>query len=211
MSDVNRTGKLCVGLTGGIGCGKTTVALMFQERGALIIDTDAISHQLTEAGGDAVVRIREVFGDDFVAADGAMDRGRMRALVFSDEVAKQKLENLLHPLILAVVYKDLQRTDAYPYVLIVVPLLLENPLFQLLMQRILVVDCTEQQQVERVMRRSDLSEIEVRAIMQRQATRQQRLSRADDVIHNDGDRIDLAQQVAAMHQHYFSLAMQIAN
>ncbi|MGB8516757.1 MAG: dephospho-CoA kinase [Gallionella sp.] len=202
---------LCIGLTGGIGCGKTTVAHLFQARGAFIIDTDEISHRLTQAGGEAIVQIREMFGDDFVAADGAMDRVRMRELIFSDEVAKLQLERVLHPLILTDVQQQLQQAKRAPYVLIVVPLLLENASFLTLVRRVLVVDCTEQNQVERVMQRSSLGEAQVRAIMQRQVTRQQRLSRADDLIYNDGEVSDLVAQVETLHQHYFSLGRQNAN
>jgi dephospho-CoA kinase len=185
-------GILCVGLTGGIGCGKSTVAKMFQERGAFIIDTDEIAHQLTQSQGLGIAAIRSAFGDRYIMADGALDRARMRELIFSDRVAKQKLESLLHPLIFEQAQGRLQQATQAPYVVMVVPLLLESPAFMQRVQRILVVDCAEHRQIERVLQRSKLSEAEVRAIMAQQTGRARRLNSASDVIHNDGDLIDLA-------------------
>lgn len=195
---------LCIGLTGGIGCGKSTVAQMLQQCGATIIDTDEIAHSLTRAGGGAIVAIRAAFGDRYIAEDGALDRERMRELVFADAAAKQKLEGLLHPLILEGALAQLDQARQVPYVVMVVPLLLQSPEFLRLVQRVLVVDCDELRQVERVMQRSKLSETEVRNIMAQQTGRQQRLDAAHDVIHNDGDRDDLLAQVLALHKRYLT-------
>lgn len=200
--------RLCVGLTGGIGCGKSTVAKMFQERGALIIDADEIAHQLTQADGCAIDAIRAAFGDRYITPDGSLDRAKMRELIFSDGVAKHTLERLLHPLILDQAQRQIMQVPLAPYIVMVVPLLLESPAFLQLVQRILVVDCDESRQVERVMQRSKLSEAEVRTIMAQQAPRQQRLSAANDVIHNNGGFTSLTQQVEALHNVYFAAGKQ---
>ena len=200
--------SLCVGLTGGIGCGKSAVAKIFQELGAFIIDTDEIAHRLTRADGGAIDAIRAAFGDRYIAGDGSMDRAGMRELVFSDGIAKRRLESLLHPLILDSAQVQLRQARRSPYVVIAVPLLLESPDFLRLVQRILVVDCDENRQIERVMRRSRLGEQEVRAIMAQQAGRMDRLRGAHDVIHNNGDLASLAEQVAALHNVYSAMATQ---
>ncbi len=199
---------LRVGLAGGIGCGKSTVAKMFQDLGALIIDTDAISHQLTNSSGAAIPLIREAFGDAYISTDGALDRAKMRQSVFSDAVAKQKLEALLHPLILAEVQTRLEDAEHYPYAIIVVPLLFNNPTYLQLIQRILLVDCEEQLQITRVMQRSRLSEAEVRTIIAQQTSREERLRRADDVVVNNGNLANLSSRVEALHATYISLKSQ---
>ncbi len=200
--------SLCIGLTGGIGCGKSTVAKMFQARGACVIDTDEIAHQLTGANGRAIDAIRAAFGDRYIAEDGSMNRSGMRELVFSDELAKQRLERLLHPLILDSTQAQLRQAYPAPYVVLVVPLLFGSPDFLRLVQRVLVVDCAESRQIERVMRRSQLGEPEVRAIMAQQTGRAARLRGADDVLHNDGDLASLAGQVAALHDIYSAMSAQ---
>lgn len=202
---------LRVGLTGGIGCGKSTVAEIFQQHGALIIDTDEISRQLTQANGKAISAIQTQFGEEFIAQDGVLNRSKMRSLIFSDETAKRKLENLLHPLIFQQVQQQLEQPQSAPYALIVVPLLLEKASFLSLVQRVLVVDCAEHSQVERVMRRSQLNEEEVRAIMAQQLTREMRLRGANDIINNDTDLVSLAKQVDSLHLAYFSSRMQNGN
>ena len=194
--------RLVVGLTGGIGCGKSTVAHLFAEHGAGIVDTDAISHQLTQAGGAAIPAIRASFGDHYIGDDGALDRARMRALVFSDTGARQRLEQLLHPLILEQTRAQLQQMQTSPYTIVVVPLLLQSPGYRQLVQRVLVVDCDERTQIERVMRRSRMTEAEVRAIIASQTPRAERLKLADDIIHNEGDPDNLASQIAALHRQY---------
>ena len=194
--------NLCVGLTGGIGCGKSTAAKLFQELGAFIIDTDEIAHRLTRADGRAIDAIRAAFGDRYIAEDGSMDRAGMRELIFSDGLAKRRLESLLHPMILDSAQAQLRQAEGSPYVVMVVPLLLGSPGFLRLVQRILVVDCDESRQVERVGQRSQLGEHEVRAIMAQQIGRMERLRGAHDVIHNNGDLAGLAQQVAELHNVY---------
>lgn len=197
-----------IGLTGGIGSGKSTVSDLFKEYGITTIDTDAISHHLTQPGGAAIAEIRAAFGDSSIDAKGALDRPRMRQLVFSDATAKQRLEAILHPLIRAQVLAQAEavNTGASPYLLLAVPLLFETMNYRELIQRTLVVDCAEETQIARAMRRSGLGEQEVRAIMARQIARAERLKRADDVITNDSDMDGLRRQVGFLHRRYLALS-----
>lgn len=194
--------SLIIGLTGGIGSGKSTVAALFAEHGAGIIDTDAIAHRLTQADGEAIAAIRAAFGSDYLTDDGALDRAKMRGLIFSDADAKQRLERILHPLIFEQARAQLRKLHASPYILVVVPLLPESRNFRQLVQRVLVVDCDENTQVARVIGRSRLTDNEVRAIIARQTPRAERLRLADDVIRNDAGLDRLAEQVAALHERY---------
>ncbi|HJV83581.1 dephospho-CoA kinase [Noviherbaspirillum sp.] len=197
--------RFSVGLTGGIGSGKTTVADMFHARGAAIIDTDLLAHQLTAPNGLAIPEIHAQFGEAFLTADGAMDRAKMREYVFAEPTAKARLEAILHPLIRL----ETERAAAQArgtYLVFVVPLLVESGSWRQRVSRVLVVDCAEQTQIRRVMSRSGLSEQQVRAIMAAQVSRQERLAAADDVIDNDGDAIALVPQVDRLHAAYVSLA-----
>lgn len=194
-----------VGLTGGIGCGKSTVARLFAEHGAAIIDSDEISHQLTRPGGAAIEPIRTTFGASYISADGALDRAHMRQLVFSDISAKQRLEAILHPLIRTQMLAQAEAASA-PYSLLVIPLLFETGNYLPLLQRILVVDCAEATQIARAMQRSGLAEQEVRAIMARQIPRIERLQRADDTVRNDAGLDALPPQVELLHQRYMALS-----
>ena len=195
----------CVGLTGGIGSGKSTAAGMFEALGAAVVDTDAISHELTAPDGAAMRAIREQFGPEYVADGGGLDRARMRRLVFDDEAARTKLEAILHPMI-----RELSRAGVAaaraPYVILMVPLLLETGAALDLARRVLVVDCSESRQVERATQRSRLSADEVRAIMASQLPRAARLARADDVLDNDGGMEALRRQVGKLHAKYLTLA-----
>jgi dephospho-CoA kinase len=195
----------CIGLTGGIGSGKSSAAKVFEQLGADIIDTDEISHALTRAGGAAMPLIRAEFGAEYIAADGSLDRARMRQLVFGNPAARKRLEAMLHPLI-ANETRARVAASAQPYVILAVPLLLEAGAYRDLIKRIAVVDCTEDQQIDRTMQRSGLSEAQVRAIMKAQVTREQRLARADDVLNNSGDREGLQREAAALHTKYLALA-----
>ncbi len=195
----------CVGLTGGIGSGKSAAATFFAQLGAGVVDTDEISHGLTRAGGAAVPALGAAFGAEYVTADRALDRGRMRRLIVSDPAARKKLESILHPLIRTESRARVRATRA-PYAVLVVPLLLETGSYRDVVDRVLVVDCDEQTQVERTMARSRLAADEVRAIMRMQASRDERLARADDVLSNDGDIESLRSQVAALHARYLELA-----
>ena len=193
--------RFVVGLTGGIGSGKSAVAVLFAELGADIVDTDAIAHQLTGRGGAAIEPIRAAFGGSVITPEGALDRAAMRRLVFSDPAAKQRLEAILHPMIR--VEADLRCVSAQgAYVILVVPLLVETGSYRGRVDRILVVDCAEATQVARTMARSGLTEAEVRSIMAVQASREARLAAADDVIDNDGGLEALRAQVEALHRRY---------
>jgi dephospho-CoA kinase len=198
-----------VGLTGGIGCGKTTVADLFAGLGAAVIDTDAIARSLTAPGGAAMPAILAEFGYDFATPDGALDRAKMRALAFSDPGARARLEAILHPLI-----REATATAAHtavgPYVIYVVPLLIESGSWHERVHRVLAIDCPEQLQVARVMARSSLDEAQVRAIMAAQVTRAQRLAGADDVIVNDDGLEALAPQVQRLHAFYLAETERIA-
>ena len=194
-----------VGLTGGIGSGKSVVAGLFAKRGVAVIDTDEIAHELTRPGGEAIEAIRAAFGASLIGADGALDRTAMRKLVFGDAAARKKLEAILHPLI----RKESARRRASaqsPYAILVAPLLVESGVDRSRFARVLVVDCPEAQQIERAMRRSRVSETEVRAILAAQATREQRLAQADDVIDNSGTPEALERQVSNLNETYLTLA-----
>jgi dephospho-CoA kinase len=196
--------KFVVGLTGGIGSGKSAAADEFARLGAAVVDTDAIAHELTQKGGAAVAAVERLFGPEFVA-EGAMDRKRMRERVFADASAKRMLEQLLHPMIREESARRIAASRA-PYVVHVVPLLVESADYRLRVNRVLVVDAPEEVQIERVRARSGLSADEVRAIMQTQVARAARLAAADDVIDNGGSRDALRKQVAALHQKYLQFA-----
>jgi dephospho-CoA kinase len=198
-----------VGLTGGIGSGKSAVSARLGRLGATIVDTDEVSRALTAAHGAAMPQLREAFGAAFVTAEGALDRAAMRTLVFEKPESRARLEAILHPAIR-------RETDAAlagasgPYAVLVVPLLFETGGYARRAQRILVVDCPEPVQLERTMRRSGLAADEVRRIMAAQWPRWRRLQCADDVIWNGGDEAGLDAQCARMHAFYLGNAGGIA-
>ncbi|WP_235935059.1 dephospho-CoA kinase [Undibacterium crateris] len=199
--------KFSLGLTGGIGSGKTTIANAFQALGASLIDTDLIAHALTRKDGLAIPQIREEFGDQAISGDGSMDRARMRALVFNDSAAKLRLEAILHPLIRA--QTEQAATSATgDYLIFVVPLLVESGNWKQRVDRILVVDCAEEIQITRVMQRNQLSREQVLAIMRNQASRQERLAAADDVILNQDGLHLIKPQILALHQTYLNMSAQ---
>jgi dephospho-CoA kinase len=208
MSGPTPRRPLVVGLTGGIGSGKSTVADRMVALGAALVDTDAIAHALTAPGGDALPAIRAAFGDAVIAPDGRMDRAAMRAIAFSDPSARRRLESILHPMIRARTQTGIDAAiDAHaPYVLVAVPLLVESGEARSRYDRVLVVDCPREVQIERTMRRSALSREQVESILAAQATREQRLAAADDVIDNGGDPVALDVQVQRIHSTYSSLS-----
>jgi dephospho-CoA kinase len=197
--------NLVVGLTGGIGSGKSAAADEFAAQGAVVVDTDAIARELTEKGGAAVAEIERLFGSTFLEQSGAMDRKKMRDHIFADPAAKRALEALLHPMIREESARRIAAAGG-PYVIHVVPLLVESPDYRSRVDRVLVVDCPEETQLARVRARSALSEDEVRAIMRTQVSRAERLAAAHDVIDNRGSRDALRKQVAALHQKYLQFA-----
>lgn len=196
---------LVVGLTGGIGSGKSAAAAMFEALGAGIVDTDAIAHELTAPQGAAMAAIRETFGPDYLTANGALDRARMRSRVFADPGSKRRLEGILHPLIRAEVLARARSADA-PYLIVVIPLLFETGGYPGLLQRVAVVDCSEETQIARTMARSGLARLEVEAILRAQASRTTRRAGAHDLLDNDGSLERLRVQVAELHRLYLDLA-----
>jgi len=201
--------QLVVGLTGGIGSGKSAAADEFARLGAAVVDTDLIAHELTAPGGGAIAQLRQQFGSGFIDADGAMDRKRMRELVFEDPAAKQRLESILHPLIRAESQRQVAHAFAArkaPYVVLVVPLLVESAGYRERVGRVLVVDCPEALQVARVRQRNALAEDAVRRIIASQIQRESRLAAADDIIDNSGSISAMQQQVRSLHEKYLALA-----
>jgi len=197
--------RFSVGLTGGIGSGKSAVATLLGELGASIIDTDAISHSLTAAGGAAMPAIETLFGSKYLTLEGALDRAAMRELVFSDQGARRQLESVLHPLIAQKTQVEANQANGL-YLIFVVPLLVESGRWKDRVDRILVVDCSEQLQIERVTRRNNLSAGQVEAIMATQANRAQRLAAANDVVVNETSLEALRAELEKLHQRYLGLA-----
>jgi dephospho-CoA kinase len=193
-----------IGLTGGIGSGKTTVASRFEALGASVVDTDEISHALTAAGGAAIGALREAFGERFIAASGALDRAAMRDLVFEDPRARDRLESILHPAIREATDRALAQSRG-AYAIVVVPLLFETRGYPGRVERALVVDCPEALQLERTMRRSGLAAPAVRAIMGAQWPRWRRLQSADDVVWNGGEPGALDPQCELLHRFYCTI------
>lgn len=195
---------LRIGLTGGIASGKTTVAKLFADLGARIIDTDVIAREVVEPGQPALAAIRAEFGPSVIDDSGALDRPAMRELVFSDEDRRRTLEGILHPLIRDEAMRQ-SETAGGPYQVIVVPLLAASPL-QDFVDRILVVDCDEETQLRRLLARDTETEAQARRILEAQSSRLERLAIANDVIHNDGDLSATREQVRQLHEIYLSLA-----
>jgi dephospho-CoA kinase len=181
-----------LGLTGGIGSGKSTVSAMLVEHGAALIDADANARSVTAPGGAAISPIRAQFGDALITADGALDRARMRELAFRDPAAKRQLEAIVHPLVGELGRQQLEAARAAGHGCVVydIPLLVESGRWRALLDAVLVVDCRPETQVARVMARSGLTDEAVRAIMAAQASRAERLAAADTVIYNDGISLD---------------------
>lgn len=194
-----RSRPLRIGLTGGIGSGKSTVAAQLAGLGAAVVDTDAISRGLTLPGGAAIAAIAAGFGADYIDAQGALDRARMRTLAFADASARQRLEAILHPLIRAETARQAESAASSAAIVFDVPLLVESGRWREQVDRILVVDCSEAVQVQRVIARSGWAEDAVRAVMAQQASRAARRACADAVVFNDGIAPqELSQQLRAL-------------
>jgi dephospho-CoA kinase len=191
-----------IGLTGGIGSGKTAVGMLLSEFGAGVIDTDLISHQITAPGGNAIPLIATAFGDDFINPEGALNRSKMRALVFTDTGARQTLERITHPLIQQETVKqafELAKSKV-PYLVFVVPLLIESGTWLKLIDYLVVVDCPEETQIQRVMRRNNMTRPEVENILKAQTSRNIRLAAANAIIENQGSLDNLKLEVLKLHQ-----------
>ncbi|WJW74936.1 dephospho-CoA kinase [Thiohalobacter sp. IOR34] len=193
---------LIIGLTGGIGSGKSTAAEQFASLGIPVIDADEIAHRLVEPGNPALDEIAATFGDRFLTGDGRLDRARLRQAVFADPAQRRRLEAILHPRIRRAMLEAARSLDA-PYCLFVIPLLIESG-WRDLVDRVLVIDCPETLQRQRVRERG-LDEAQIDAILAAQASREQRLAAADDIIRNDGDLQQLKEQVGALHRKYLEL------
>lgn len=205
MHDTALRPPLLIGLTGGIGSGKTTVANLFGELGVPLIDADLIAHSLTGPAGAAMPGIREEFGDQVIAADGRMDRAAMREKAFADPDSRRRLEAILHPMIGAETARQIAAAASQPYAIVVTPLLVEGGKARK-WDRVLVVDCEVDVQIARVMKRNGLPREQVEAIIAVQAPRAARLAVADDVLDNGGDPSQLPERVRMLHERYLDLA-----
>ncbi|MSS75751.1 MAG: dephospho-CoA kinase [Methyloglobulus sp.] len=196
---------LKVGLTGGIGCGKTTVSNLFTELNIPVIDADDIAHQLVALGQPALLEIVNVFGNAILSIDGSLNRNYLRAIVFSDTKQKQKLEAILHPLVFTTMQEKIEQLNN-TYCIISIPLLFETARNRFV-DRILVVDCPIETQIERVKRRSDFTDASIRSMIASQVSRKYRLKHADDVIDNsDATDSKLAEHVKKLHNLYLSIS-----
>jgi dephospho-CoA kinase len=198
-----------VALTGGIGSGKTEAAKVFTELGVPVTDVDVISHQLTAANQPLIADIKAAFGEAYITPEGALNRAAMRALIFGDDAARAKLNAILHPAIFDETVKQLQANqtstnNSVPYQILAIPLLFESPRYLPLINRILLIDCDEAIQIERVKQRSQLPEAEILQIIKAQTPRKKRLSLADDIIKNDKNVTYLRKSVQQTHQKYLN-------
>ncbi|MDD4904976.1 MULTISPECIES: dephospho-CoA kinase [Methylobacter] len=195
---------LKVGLTGGIGCGKSTVAEIFADLNIPVLDADQIAHSLVEKGQPALARIQQEFGASILNPDGSLNRRHLREIVFSDLKQKQKLESILHPLIYKTLQAELEPLVA-PYCIISIPLLFETDMTHLV-DRILVIDCPVETQIERVKIRDNLTIERIQSIIDNQVSRAYRIAKADDLIDNSTTDYRLAEQVKKLHNLYLSLS-----
>ncbi len=196
---------LRIGLTGGVGSGKSTVADMLQRLGAGVVDADVLVHELIGPGGAAIAECRATFGPESIAADGGLDRAWMRARVFTDPPARQRLEALLHPRVRAAAESRASAlAPAVPYLVLMIPLLVESGEWASRVQRVLVVDCTESTQIERVCRRPGMDRATALGILTAQATRAARLAAADDLLFNEAPFDELRTRVEHLHRHYLN-------
>ncbi|WP_305909198.1 dephospho-CoA kinase [Methylomarinum sp. Ch1-1] len=191
---------LRIGLTGGIGCGKSTVSKLFQQLGAPVIDADVIAHSLVTTGQPALRQLENAFGSEIINADGSLDRAALRERVFAEPAEKKKLENILHPLIYAQIEAEIRQLRA-PYCIVSIPLLLETNMTTRI-DRVLVIDCPVETQIARVKQRDGLSTELINRIIASQVSRDTRLSRADDIIDNSKTPRQLAEQVKKLHNLY---------
>ncbi|HEY8219993.1 MAG TPA: dephospho-CoA kinase [Methylobacter sp.] len=195
---------LKVGLTGGIGCGKSTVARVFADLNVPVLDADQVAHRLVEKGQPALDQIQKAFGTAILNSDGSLNRKNLRELVFSDIKQKQKLESILHPLIYKTLKSELEQLNA-PYCIISIPLLFETAMTHFV-DRILVIDCPVETQIERVKSRDNLAVERIQSIIDNQVSRTFRKAKADDLIDNSTTDYRLAEQVKKLHNLYLSLS-----
>ena len=194
---------LIVGLTGGIGCGKSTVSKIFEALGAPVIDADVIAHDIVQPGKSALIAITKAFGTSILNIDQSLNRSKLRNIIYNDSAQKKVLEKILHPIIYDEMYHQLELTN-YPYGILSIPLLLETH-HQEKVTRVLVIDCTEEEQISRVISRDQLSKTDVEKIIAQQCSRTQRLEVADDIIKNSSSVSELSQQVQKLHHQYLNM------
>ncbi|EKD72499.1 MAG: Dephospho-CoA kinase [uncultured bacterium] len=194
-----------IGLTGGIGSGKSTVAELFAKKGITIVDADQLARDLTQPNKPALKHIVAKFGPDILLANGALDRAKLRKIVFSQTKNRRWLEQLLHPLIQAEIKRQIKLSSS-PYCIVVIPLLFETSSSYPFLQRILVVDTAKESQITRTMTRDNITAKAALAILNTQTTQAERLRQADDIIHNNGTIAELAPQVDTLHEAYVLLA-----
>jgi dephospho-CoA kinase len=191
-----------VGLTGGIGCGKSEAARIFARLGVPIVDVDVIARQLTVAGQETLSEIIEIFGKEYLLPNGDLDRAAMRERVFNDMAARKDLEGIIHPAIYDECMRELEQNKDAPYQILAISLLFENQRYKHIVTRSLVIDCDETLQVQRTMKRSGLSEQTVRGIMAAQVSRATRIKLADDLILNEGTVEELGKKIEEIHEKY---------
>lgn len=191
-----------VALTGGIGCGKSEATKIFAKLGVPIVDLDIISHQLTAANQPLVDTIASAFGHEYITEKGALNRAQMRQLIFNNHEARNQLNAILHPAIYQEAVRQIQAQEQAPYTILAIPLLDKDTLYASVIDRVLVIDCDENTQIERVKLRSKLNQTEIKHIIQAQAPRQERLSMADDIIENCGNVTELRQKIESLHKKY---------
>lgn len=196
-----------VGMTGGIGSGKSEAAKAFAELGVPVVDVDKISHSLTEAGQPTLVEIAKVFGRAILNDKGGLNRATLREKIFSNPNAKSQLEAIMHPAIYDEVLKQLKQHADAPYQLIDIPLLFESERYLKLINSSLVIDCEPSLQIHRVCKRSGLAEDDVKKIMAAQMSREQRNQRADDILVNNGNPKELRDKVAQLHERYINTCL----
>jgi dephospho-CoA kinase len=202
--EIGGVSVLKVGLTGGIGCGKTTIAGLFEKHAVPVIDADQIAHQLVAKGQAALARIAQEFGAGVLNGDGTLNRHKLKEVIFSDAEQKQKLESILHPLIYQSIQAKLDLLDC-PYCIICIPLLFETNMASFV-DRVLVVDCPVEMQIKRIKKRDNLSAEIIQSIIESQVSRAVRTAKADDLIDNSETDNTLAEQVKKLHNLYISLS-----
>jgi dephospho-CoA kinase len=195
---------LIIGLTGGIGCGKTTVSQLFEEQNVPLVDADEISHAIVQTGQPALAQLSKAFGQQVLLSNGSLNRDYLRELVFNKPKEKEKLESILHPIIYQVMYQQLEEFDS-PYGILSIPLLLET-MHQDKVDRVLVIDCLEETQKSRVKARDQLSDSIIDSIMDSQCSREFRLSHADDILNNDSTLELLKPYVEELHKFYLKIS-----
>ena len=200
-----------VGLTGGIGCGKSAAAKFFEELAVPVTDVDDISHALTAANQPIINEIKQIFGSEYISSDNSLNREAMRMLIFSNSEARLKLNALMHPVILKKAIEQLENhaqlhsitgSLTVPYQILVVPLLFNNPLYLALIDRILVIDCDQKTQIKRVKARSHLADAQILSIIKTQTSRENQLEMADEIIKNNGNIENLRNSVNDLHQKF---------